>query len=255
MKRQAHSAFARPAINYKLSARNISTSDAKRKRRDELNYTAHTIRQALEDAGRPPIKLMTRRVRALPISVNTDGCTTISSAEYDKSIVPTVVASSNESNDTQDGVNEMMLYATLVESTRHCYKFKESTSLSNPFESIHGDQEERGVIGDDNDEDEELRASSDTTSTWAPSFSCNQVNLNDKKIIDNDNRSDGTSSNPASSGGEETSDISLSDQCEGEEETSPPNTPENNGCENIDSNNVEAQGDNDCESKGLFVVG
>ena len=58
--------------DYLKSTRRMSAPDAKRRRqRDELNYTASTIQQALEKAGRP---LSTRRVRALPSTVNTEKC-------------------------------------------------------------------------------------------------------------------------------------------------------------------------------------
>jgi hypothetical protein len=91
----------------------------------------------------------------------------------------------------------------------------DTASLVTPRESTNDDDDEDGI--------EEVRASSDTTSTWAPSSLCNQVNLNDKKTIDNDNRSDAMSSNPASSAcGEEASDISFSDQCDAAEDSPSP---------------------------------
>jgi hypothetical protein len=167
----------------------FSATDAKRRRLDELRYTAATVHQALEDAGRPPVSLLTRRVRALPNSVNTDSCVVISSAEYDAAASITA-ADADDANITQDGnsgVDEMLLYESLIRSTRHYYSGVDTASLVTPRESTNDDDDEDGI--------EEVRASSDTTSTWTPSSICNQVNLNDKKTIDNDNRSDGMSSN------------------------------------------------------------
>jgi len=236
MKRQAPSAFARPPHHYTPSAHHTSAADAKRRRlKDELHYTASTIQQALENAGRPPVSLLTCRVRALPSSVNTDSCMVISSAEYDAASTAvaedstTAASADNDTRDGQSSVDEMLLYASLIQSTRQYYRLEDSAPLVTPKGSINNDEEDdRGDNGNDDDDDEEIRASSDTTSTWAPSSICNNVNLNDKKTIDNDNRSDGTSSNPASStsGEEETSDISCSDQCEGHEASPSPTVPE-----------------------------
>lgn len=264
-KRQAPSTFYRPPSKFKASGNAIATAGAKRRcLREELNYTAATIRQALENAGRPPVSLFKCRVRALPSSVNTDSCMTISSAEYDAFDA----AGSAGVNDGQSSLDEMLSYASLIQSTRSYYTLDDSASIITPQESIINGQEDDRRDNADDDEDDELRASSDTTSTWAPSSNCNEVNLNDKKTIDNDNRSDGISSNPASStsGGEETSDISLSDQCEGDEaSSSPPDQEkssllenENNGGESLgfdnNQNNDEAE-DDGLQSKGFFVVG
>ncbi len=284
--------FARPLHAFPLSARRTSADDAKRRRvKDELNYTAATIKQALEDAGRPPKSVLACRVRALPHSVNTDSCMVISSAAYDASNADaddSTTASADDTNDTQDeknGVDDMLLYSSLIQSTSHYYGLGNSSSLENPTESNNNDnvdgRRETDDGDDDDDDDEELRASSDATSTWAPSSNCNNVNLNDKKTIDNDNRSDGMSSNPASStsGEEETSDLSISDQCEGEEASPSPTVPEkenrsdDNFLDNInmfrgdDLNSVEIQNDNAAEDnddaaediddnrKVFFVVG
>ena len=281
MKRQVPSAFARPLHAFTPSARPTPAEDAKRRRvKDELNYAAATIKQALENAGRPPVSALTCRVRALPLSVNTDSCLVISSAAYDASNGDaedsTTSASADGANDKQDGqnsVDEMLLYSSLIQSTRHYYGLGNSSSLDTPTESINNNNGDgRREDYDDDDDDEELRASSDATSTWAPSSICNNVNLNDKKTIDNDNRSDGASSNPASStsGEEETSDLSLSDQCEGDEASPSPPVPEKenrsdgNFLDNVnigrdDLNNVEihndAEGDNDDNRKVFFVVG
>jgi hypothetical protein len=250
MKRHVPSTFYAPPP-FAPSARHISAADAKRRRLDELHYTAATIHQALENAGRPPVSQLTRRIRALPITVNTESCIVISSAEYDASTAAAAVveksvtaANADDANNTQDGhssVDEMLLYASLIQSSRHYYGFVDTASLVTPKESTNNDEDI---------EEEELRASSDTTSTWAPSSICNQVNLNDKKSIDNDNRSDGTSSNPASSssGEEERSDISFSDQFEGAEASPSPIATEkdssngnilgneNNGSNYLDNN-------------------
>ena len=278
--------FARPLHAFAPSARRTSADDAKRRRvKDELNYTAATIKQALEDAGRPPKSVLACRVRALPHSVNTDRCIVISSAAYDASNADaegSTTASADDTNNTQDeknGVDDMLLYSSLIQSTSHYYELRNSSSLDNPTESINNDNVDGRRENDD--DDEEVRASSDATSTWAPSSNCNNVNLNDKKTIDNDNRSDGPSSNPASStsGEEETSDLSLSDQCEGEEASPSPTVPEKETCsddnflDNVnmfrgdDLNNVEIQNDNAAEEdddaaedndhnrKVFFVVG
>lgn len=251
MKRQTPSTFARPPYYYTSSARHNSAADAKRRRlKDELNYTAATIQQAFEDAGRPQMPLLTRRIRALASSVNTDGCMLISSTEYDSSTAA-AAADADDANDTQDGqssVDEMLLYASLIQSTRHYYRSVDTASLATTIESINNDEEDDGGDNrDDDDEEEELRASSDTTSTWAPTSSIwNQVNLNDKKTIDNDNRSDGMSSNTASSAsGEETSDISFSDQCEGAEASPSPIVPLEK--ESVNGNLLDSENNNDSD--------
>ena len=237
MKRQAPSAYARPMYQYTPPSRYTSAAEAKRRRlKDELHYTAATVQQALANAGRPPVSILTCRARALPRTVNTDGCMLISSKEYDASDAvaeetTTASANADDAQDEQSSVDEMHLYASLIQSTRHFYRLEDSSSLT-----THNSNNKEDDIGDNDDDvdddDEELRASSDATSTWAPSSTCNNVNLNDKKTIDNDNRSDGTSSNPASStsGEEETSDLSLSDQCEGDEASPSPPVPEKENC-------------------------
>ena len=225
---------ASPPFYYTKSTRYMSAADAERRRKtDELHYTASTIQQALEDANRPPVSLFTRRVRALPSSVNTDSCTVITSAEYAESSAQAnehpIKANANENGalaGKENSVDEMLLYAALIQSTRQFYGFAEDTSpTTNGTTTNNNEQQDGGVNDDDDDgdedgEEEELRASSDATSTWSPTLPCNQVNLNDKKAIDNDNRSDETSSNPSS--GEESSDVSFSDQCEGAGSSSSP---------------------------------
>ena len=282
MKRQVPSAFARPPHAFTKSAR-YTSADAKRRRvKDELHYTAATIKQALENAGRPQVSVLTCRVRALPHSVNTDSCLVISSAAYDASNADakdsTTSASGDGANDAQDGqnsVDEMLLYSSLIQSTRSYYGLGNSSSLDTPTESINNDNVDgrRDNGNDEDDDDEEFRASSEATSTWAPSSICNNVNLNDKKTIDNDNRSDGTSSNPASStsGEEETSDLSLSDQCEGDEASPSPTVPEKENrsdgnfldnanidrddLDNVEIHNDDAAEDNDDNRRVFFVVG
>jgi hypothetical protein len=262
MKRHAPSASARKPFYYTPSARQMSAADAKRRRlKDELHYTAATIQQALENAGRPPLSRLTCRVRALPSSVNTEGCMVMSSADYDASTAPATAvkaaADADDANDKQDGqtdVDEMLAYASLIQCTRHCYRFVDTASLATPTESNNNDEDDGKDNGDDDDDDEETRASSDTTSTWAPTSICNQVNLNDKKAIDNENRSDGTSSNPASSayGEEETSDISFSDQCEGAESSPSPLVPEKEEGRSLNGNlfDYENNGNHDLRNNG-----
>lgn len=281
MKRHAPSAYARPMYQYTPPSRYTSAEAKRRRLKDELHYTAATVQQALANAGRPPVSILACRARALPRSVSTDGCTLISSKEYDaaNAVVEEFTTATNadgahDAQDEQSSVDEMLLYASLIQSTRHCYRLEESASLATPTES--NKEDDRGDNDDDDDEYEELRASSDATSTWAPSSTCNNVNLNDKKTIDNDNRSDGTSSNPASStsGEEEASDLSLSDQCEGDEASpSPPTVQEKENCsadrnllnnekissddlnndENHNNDGVEDNDDN--QTQVYFVVG
>jgi hypothetical protein len=240
MKRQAPATFSRMPFYHTLPVRHMSADAAYAKRRrlkDELQYTAATIQQALENAGRPPLSLLTCRARALTGSVSTDSCMVISSTEYDASaaasavvVTDSITAADDDNDYSQDrnsDVDEMLVYASLIQSTRQFYRFGDDTaSLVNPKESINNDKDDGQ--GNDDDDDEEIRASSDTTSTWTPTSICNQVNLNDKKTIDNENRSDGMSSNPSSSayGEEETSDISFSDQCEGADSSPSPVVPE-----------------------------
>lgn len=278
-KRQAPSAYARPLYQYTPPSRYASAADAKRRRlKDELHYTAATVQQALANAGRPPVSMLTCRVRALPRNVNTDGCVLISSTEYETSNAvvedSTAAASTDDTQDGQSSADEMLLYASLIRSTRHFYRLEDSASLASPTELINNKEDHTG--DDNDDEEEELRASSDATSTWAPSSTCNNVNLNDKKTIDNDNRSDGASSNPASStyGEEETSDLSLSDQCEGHEASPSPTVSEKenssdgnmldnennssddlNNDENYINNGNGAEDNNEIRSQVYFVVG
>lgn len=199
----------------KKCAGHMSAPDAKRRRqRDELNYTASTIQQALEKAGRPPISLSTR-VRALPSTVNTDSCTVITSTEYDASAQVAeqpIKANINDAHDAQaakeGGADDMFVYAELIQATRQFYGSVDIQAPVSPDETTDSNGQ------DDEDDEEELRGSSDaTSSTWAPTPSRNQGNLNDKKYIDNDNRSDGASSNPQSSE-EDLSDASFSDHLE-----------------------------------------
>ena len=199
--------------DYLKSTRRMSAPDAKRRRqRDELNYTASTIQQALEKAGRP---LSTRRVRALPSTVDTEKCKVITSAEYDASVQVAeqpIKANINDAHDAQaakeGGADDMFVYAELIQATRQFYGSVDIQAPVSPDETTdsNGQDDE-----DDEDDEEELRGSSDaTSSTWSPTPSRNQGNLNDKKYIDNDNRSDGASSNPQSSE-EDLSDASFSD--------------------------------------------
>ena len=200
----------------KCASHNMSAPDTKRRRRqiDELNYTASTIQQALEKAGRPPISLSTR-VRALPSTVNTDSCTVITSAEYDAQVAEQQPIKPNINDADAQGAKEdgaddniMCLYAELTQATRQFYGSVDIQAPVTPNETAGSKRKEEEE--EEDDEDEELRGSSQA-STWAPtSPSRSQVNLND---IDNDNRSDGPSSNPQSSE-EDLSDASFSDHLE-----------------------------------------
>lgn len=199
----------------KCASHYMSAPDAKRRRQiDELNYTASTIQQALEKAGRPPISLSTR-VRALPSTVNTDRCTVITSAEYDASTqvaeqqpIKADINDAHDAHDAQgakeDGADDIMCaYAELTQATRQFYGSVDIQAPVTPNEttgSIRKEEEE------DEDEEEELRGSSQA-STWAPTPPSRSQVMND---IDNDNRSDGASSNPQTSE-EELSDVSSSD--------------------------------------------
>lgn len=200
---------------YLQCASHMSAPDAKRRRqKDELNYTASTIQQALEKAGRP----LSTRVRALPSTVNTDRCKAITSAEYDASVQVAdqpIKANISDAHDAQaakeGGADDMFVYAELIQATRQFYGSLDIQAPVSPDETTdsNGQDDE-----DDEEDEEEIRGSSDaTSSTWAPTPSRNQGNLNDKKYIDNDNRSDGASSNPQSSE-EDLSDASISDHLE-----------------------------------------
>lgn len=221
LKRQAPSTCSddKPPYLHHMSAKDAEH----RRRKHELNYTASTVQQELKNAGRPQVSLFTRRVRALPSNVNTDGCMVISSTEYDASAAAAVTEHYMTATNAHDTVvDEMLSYAALIQSTRQYYGLVVTASHITPSETTNIKEQYGANNNYDEDDEEELRASSDATSTWTPTPICNQVNLNDKKTIDNDNRSDGMSSNPQSSGEEESSDISFFDQCEGAESSSSP---------------------------------
>lgn len=256
---------------YAYTHPNDATSSSNKRRRqkeEELQYTAATIQSALEDAGRPPMSILTRERRecALPFLNNSVDMTTakvVTSREFDddgSSSNKSTQSSSEEKKNEYDSLDvstdiigrprnrataaassygyddvaSMYMMGSLVQSTRHYYNFSDNDDDENtdasctlvtsnvptkkrarytysssstgilPSKTSMNHSNEDSIIkkamrtcaqyNDDNDE-KLSEDNSEGQSSWAPSTRpCGELADNDKKNIDNDNRSDGQSS-------------------------------------------------------------
>jgi hypothetical protein len=183
-----------------------STANKRRKHKEELQYTAHTIQSALREAGRPPITIFTRRrERALPMgSVNMNLALVVSSKEYDamESNGSTASNESTTEEDTSD-VPEANVYdytspyeyASLMQASRTYYTSSSTSNVSGTTTTTASTEEDKTNKSSEYNEDKTSEHSSEGLSSWTPNSSCEDFDEDKKNnSIDNDNRSDGQSS-------------------------------------------------------------
>jgi hypothetical protein len=192
----------------------------------ELQYTAVTIPEALADAGRPTMNITTRdrREHALqPGTVNMNGCKVVTSLDFDEyemnaqadELDGDQATISNAGNCDDQDLASMYVIAGLVQSTRHYYSVsliykaasKSGYGAGPNSPSCNEDQPTKKQtksmteVSTINLNDESLsKDNSEGLSSWTPSSSSfNHLNYYDSTIynIDNDNRSDGQSSDTA----------------------------------------------------------
>jgi len=230
MKRQNYSYAHAPNLTHDDDTTNNSCK--RRRQMEELQYSASTIKTALTNAGQSPMSVMgRRRERALPWgSVDMECARVVTSSEFDDEMnsgdllsAEALVIHDRKTQDDQQaeeedeekedasnddyGVSSMYMLAGLIQSTRHYYNFSsdDTTTATTPYTSAlstngtsnNYDKQatnHRQVYSNYNDE--KLREDdSEGFSSWTPSSSsCNEFNDSDKKNIDDDNRSDGKSS-------------------------------------------------------------
>lgn len=218
-------------------------SNKRRRQKEELQYTAATIQSAFTNAGRPPMSIMTRnrRERALPMgSVDMECARVITSDEFDEmddnndqldgaeeqsqAEAETKTQESSKSYGTDEyDVSSMYMLSGLIQSTRNYYGFScddtatitAGNSNNHHRQSSNNDETNLTQVYSNYNDEKLGQDNSEGLSSWTPSISsCNDLNeYNDKKNIDNDNRSDGQSSdmgNSADEGDETLSSYSIS---------------------------------------------
>ena len=219
----------------------------------ELQYTAATIKEALADAGRPTVNITTRdrREHALqPGTVNMDGCKVMTSLDFDEyemnaqadELDGYPATRSNAGNCDDQYLASMYVIVGLIQSTPHYYSFpliynaaSQSGNGAGPNSpSCNEDQPTKKQtksmteVSTVNLNDERLsKDNSEGFSSWTPSSgSFNHLNYYNSTIynIDNDNRSDGqssdtavrsSSSSPPSSASVDSASSASSPQCQG----------------------------------------
>lgn len=226
------------------------------KSRDELQYIAATIQQALVDTGRPLITNMMCDCRepSLPhSSVDMNGCKLVTSSEFD-SCESTLNAQPDNKEENGDQGNDcdeynlasMYMMSSLIQSTRHHYESSsnyEATSkvatISNSNADFPTTKQNKTMytksltneqLGEDNEDN------SEGLSSWTPSQSSfSHLNYYERKNIDNDNRSDGQSSGMP--GGEE------EEESSGTSSYSDSNASSVNGDDDVDDRQIKADED------------
>ena len=233
------------------------TSGNKRRRQNkdelELQYTAATIKEVLADAGRPTVNIMThdRREHALQLGiVNMDGCKVVTSLDFDEyemnaqadELDGYPATRSNAGNCDDQDLASMYVIAGLVQSTPHYYSFPliykagiQSGNGAGPNSPCYNEDQptkkqtkSMTEVSTINLNDERLsKDNSEGFSSWTPSSSSfNHLNYYDSTFynIDNDNRSDGqssdtalrsSSSSPSSSASVNSASSASSPQCQG----------------------------------------
>jgi len=211
-----------------------SASNKRRRQNEEFQYTATTIQTA-------PMSILTgRREPALPlVSVDMERTRVLTSSEFDREEAEMAAYGDDRTQEDQQQVEEkndeaqddddpngdvasMYMMASLIQSTRHYYSFasddttsttkslsnnmssKDQTNISQAYSNCNNNYNTERTPSEDN---------SDGLSSWTPSSSsCNDyLNDNDKKHIDDDNRSDGQSSCDIGAGESWSDSISNSD--------------------------------------------
>ena len=231
------------ASNSKRQASHFEDQDAdaasnkRRCQRDEFQYTVATIHKTLADAGRPHMAILSnRRERALPLgSVNMELAKVVSSSEYDRQEAEMATAAQQDKqggdrNDETDldkdhssVVSSMYMMANLIQSTRHYYSHSVASddAAVNSARALSKDKQSeynhnygfKKASTEDN---------SEGFSSWAPSSSYGELTDNNRKNIDNDNRSDAQSSCGSDDGDELLSDNNISSVNHDERSTSLP---------------------------------
>ena len=163
----------------------ISQTSRHKRQKMELAYAAHTIKEALEDAGRPIMSQKAlRRERALPSgSVDLSLVTVLTSSDHDSNESAKANQAPDSSDTTENEEDEMdsyfkafySNYSALIQSTRNYY------TISSGSKSLN----------DENEKKSESSSSMEGLSSWTPTSS--NHDMNDNKKIDDDNRSDSSS--------------------------------------------------------------
>lgn len=163
----------------------ISQASRHKRQKMELAYAAHTIKEALEEAGRPTMsQKAVRRERALPSgSVDLNLVTVITSSDHNYNESVKANQTTDSSDTTQSKEDEIGTYykafysnySALIQSTRNYYTMAAGSKSLN----------------DENEKKSESSSSMEGLSSWTPTSSNHDIN--DNKKIDDDNRSDSSS--------------------------------------------------------------
>jgi len=186
-----------------------SSNKRRRQNKEEQAFNAANIQQSLADAGRPPMSIQGRRERALPKylgAVDMDTAKLITSTQFENENEDTPSSSSSSSVNDKYDVQSMNMYANLIQSTRHYYTVSNDEDIATTTTTVrphhHAPAKTQSLrkqsstsYNNENDED------NSGMSTWTPPTPTSALNdsLNDylRQNIDNDNRSDGLSSDMA----------------------------------------------------------
>jgi hypothetical protein len=221
------------------------------KSKDELQYIAATIQQALVDTGRQLITIMISREHSLPPgSVDMNGSKVMTSSEYDAQ-PDHKEENGDQGNDCDEyNLSSMYLMSSLIQSTRHHYESSPnyeakvrkvtvsncSSSSNNDFPTTNQSKNlytktlTNEQLGEDNEDN------SEGLSSWTPSQSSfSHLKYNERKNIDNDNRSDGQSSGMP--GGEE------EEESSGTSSYSDSNASSMNGDDDVEERYIKADED------------
>ena len=215
---------------------NSITANKRRRQKEDLRYAAATIQQSLSDAGRRDARdmssiLQNRRERALPMgSVDMSTVKLVTSAEFDMNEKEDMKGEQEDGEENKEentyDVNSMFMLSSLIQSTRQYYSFSNDDTTITASAAVQASSsngtvnQPRSTTQSSNNSNNNAMTTqayhnindediSEGTSTWTPSppittndngveSSTNEL-LNDylKKNIDNDNRSDGLSSDMA----------------------------------------------------------
>ena len=235
-----------------------ASSNKRRRQKEDLRYAAATIQQSLSDAGHHDARdmssiLQNRRERALPMgSVDMSTVKLVTSAEFDMNEKEDMKGEQDDGEENKEentyDVNSMFMLSSLIQSTRQYYSFSNDDTTTTASAAVQASSSSNGTVNQPrsttqssnnsnnnamttqtyhNINDEDI---SEGTSTWTPSppittnddgveSSTNEL-LNDylKKNIDNDNRSDGLSSDMADGRSQSSDSVSSCSLVGGSEE-------------------------------------
>mmetsp|Transcript_32459 Transcript_32459/g.62105 ORF Transcript_32459/g.62105 Transcript_32459/m.62105 type:complete len:345 (-) Transcript_32459:78-1112(-) len=217
-----------------------STASKRRRQKEELAYAAATVKTALAEAAHLPSSILNNwREHASPIGSDGDdmeGVKVMTSSDFDREEEAEIMAMNGDDNiqqedqqqqvenetidertsqeeDPNGNVSSMYMLAGLIQSTRNYYSFEiaahDDTATSLMINNTNNDKEDSMAqayidynSNNYNNEKAPSEDNSEDLSSWTPYSSLNNLDDNERKNIDNDNRSDDQSSCDDVVGGE-----------------------------------------------------